>query len=167
MGGLGTDALFTIEKASLTGGAGDNTINASAFTRGAVTLIGGAGNDTLIGGSKNDSITGNGGNDTIVGNGGDDTLFGGAGIDDLQGGAGDDTLDGGAATDVLDCGAGDGDIVILGASVRGLAESASRAGWTVHAADLFCDLDLLLATRTAVRVGADQPGGYPRGLLTG
>lgn len=55
-------------------------------------------------------------------------------------------------------------LVILGASARGLAESASRAGWTVHAADLFCDLDLLLATRTAVRVGGDHPGGYPRGL---
>jgi Ca2+-binding RTX toxin-like protein len=77
---LGTDVLLSIEEASLTGGAGANILDASAFT-GAVTLTGGAGNDSLVGGSGNDS------------------LLGGLGDDSLTGGLGDDTLDGGTGTD--------------------------------------------------------------------
>lgn len=56
-------------------------------------------------------------------------------------------------------------LVILGASVRSLAESASRAGWSVHAADLFRDLDLVASAREAVRVTGGS-GGYPHGLAT-
>lgn len=61
-----------------------------------------------------------------------------------------------------------GPLVILGASVRALAESAHRAGWDVHAADLFCDLDLQAISPDAVSVG--QPhgcdeAGYPWSLL--
>ncbi len=47
--GLGTDFHSSIEAATLNGGAGNNTIDASQF-QGSVTLSGGAGNDTLIGG---------------------------------------------------------------------------------------------------------------------
>src|SRR5262249_10493184 len=49
--GLGSDALAGIEEASLTGGVGDNVLDASAFT-GVVELSGGAGNDVLRGGSN-------------------------------------------------------------------------------------------------------------------
>ena len=58
-------------------------------------------------------------------------------------------------------------LVILGASGRGLAESAVRAGWSVHAADLFCDLDLLEAASAAVQVprdATDGRAGYPWSL---
>ena len=58
-------------------------------------------------------------------------------------------------------------LVVLGASARALAESASRAGWDVHAADLFCDLDLQAIATTAVPVahGADDAAtGYPWSL---
>jgi predicted ATP-grasp superfamily ATP-dependent carboligase len=57
-------------------------------------------------------------------------------------------------------------LVIVGASVRALAESAHRAGWDVHAADLYRDLDLAAVAREAVRVAAarDDGDGYPRGL---
>jgi len=56
------------------------------------------------------------------------------------------------------------DLVILGASVRGLAMSAARAGWRVHAADLFRDRDLAEVAASAVRASA-APGGYPAGLV--
>jgi Ca2+-binding RTX toxin-like protein len=72
--GNGTDSLSNIETASLTGGSGNNNLNASAFTLGSVTLNGGAGNDTLTGGSANDVLTGGSGNDVIDGGNGIDRL---------------------------------------------------------------------------------------------
>jgi predicted ATP-grasp superfamily ATP-dependent carboligase len=55
------------------------------------------------------------------------------------------------------------DLVVVGASVRAFAQSARRAGWRVHAADLFGDLDLAEAPATVVpaRRGA---AGYPGNL---
>lgn len=105
-GGLGDDRLLTIENASLTGGDGGLAFDASEFTRGPVTLTGGAGNDTLTGGSKNDAITGRDGDDVLAGGGGNDTLLGGFGNDDLSGDAGKDLLIGGFDDDVIDGGSG-------------------------------------------------------------
>ena len=42
-------------------------------------------------------------------------------------------------------------LVVAGASARAMAESAARAGWRVHAADLFADLDLCAVAAAAVR----------------
>jgi Ca2+-binding RTX toxin-like protein len=78
--GAGADDLTSIERAHLTGGDGDNVIDASGFS-GPVSLFGLGGEDTLIGGDE------------------DDTLDGGAGDDSLTGGAGDDTFRGGEGTD--------------------------------------------------------------------
>jgi Ca2+-binding RTX toxin-like protein len=72
--------LVAIDRARLKGGTGQNTMDATGFTR-AVTLSGGGGNDTLRGGSGNDRLLGGGGNDRLDGNGGSDTLNGGSGID--------------------------------------------------------------------------------------
>ena len=105
-GGLGTDTLLTIENVSLTGGEGDNTIDASEFTKGAVTLIGGLGNDTLFGGTGNDAISGRDGDDEIFGGSGNDTLLGGFGSDVLNGDAGNDLLIGGFDDDTLNGGDG-------------------------------------------------------------
>jgi uncharacterized protein len=61
-----------------------------------------------------------------------------------------------------------GRVIILGASVRALAESAIRDGWAVHAADLFCDIDLQAIATTAVPVAhgtAEAATGYPWSLL--
>lgn len=57
-------------------------------------------------------------------------------------------------------------LVLLGGSVRSLAESAHRAGFAVHAADLFCDLDTLACARQAVSVAAIDVAGdrYPWSL---
>lgn len=61
--------------------------------------------------------------------------------------------------------AGGPDLICVGASVRGLARSAVRAGWRVHAADLFGDRDLrdVVATFTAAGGGAAP---YPDHLAT-
>jgi predicted ATP-grasp superfamily ATP-dependent carboligase len=51
------------------------------------------------------------------------------------------------------------DVVIVGATVRACAESASRAGWTVHAADLFGDVDLRRAARSVVQLSRGKSCG--------
>jgi len=99
--GRGTDTLVSIESAFLTGGSGNNTINASAFTRGLVWLSGAAGNDYLRGGSRNDLLGGGTGHDRLQGNNGNDALYGGSGNDTLHGGRGNDTLNGGGGLDTV------------------------------------------------------------------
>lgn len=51
------------------------------------------------------------------------------------------------------------DIVIVGASARACAESASRAGWNVHAADLFGDVDLRRVANSVVQLPRGPSGG--------
>ena len=104
--GLGSDVLVAIERALLTGGAATNTFDASAFTLGPVTLVGGAANDVLLGGSGADLLDGGLGNDTLKGNLGGDTLLGGEGLDSLEGGDGADSLNGQLGNDTLLGGAG-------------------------------------------------------------
>jgi Ca2+-binding RTX toxin-like protein len=109
--GLGNDKLATMERASLTGGAGNNVINAAAFTLGAVLLDAGAGNDTVTGTASNDTLLGGDGDDVLNGGAGNDTMTGAAGIDLLKGSKGADTLDGGLGIDTLD-GGKDGDAIL-------------------------------------------------------
>ncbi len=123
--GLGTDMLTSIEEASLTGGAGANNLDASAFT-GNVTLSGGAGNDTLLGGSGNDALLGGDGTDSLVGGAGADTLIGGLGNDRLLGGNGDDFLIGGLGVDSLD-GEGGTDTGLGGQGAIGAARFGNSA----------------------------------------
>jgi Ca2+-binding RTX toxin-like protein len=102
-----------------TGNHADNLIE--AFSGGAITLHGGAGNDTLSsyagidgsqvfgdaghdhvqGSSRADRLTGGDGDDSLMGGAGDDTLSGSPGRDTLWGGAGNDSLRGGADDDTL------------------------------------------------------------------
>ena len=63
--GNGNDKLTRIEHAILTGTASNNVLNASAFTLGNVTLLGGDGNDTLLGSSSDDSLDGGAGIDRV------------------------------------------------------------------------------------------------------
>jgi Ca2+-binding RTX toxin-like protein len=69
--------LGDLENVTLTGGAGDNTLDASGYSKD-TTLIGRAGSDTLVGGSANDTFAFDAdsalGADTVTGNGGADTL---------------------------------------------------------------------------------------------
>jgi len=69
--------LGSLENVFLTGGASNNTLDASAYSR-PVTLQGLGGSDTLIGGSANDTFLFDVDNvlglDIVTGNGGSDTL---------------------------------------------------------------------------------------------
>ena len=105
--GEGNDILISLERAELTGGSGDNRIDASQYT-GVTTIEGGAGNDTLIGGSGNDRIVDTvAGNDRLEGNGGSDILIAGQGRDTVLGGAGNDfVLGNGGSGDQLSGGPG-------------------------------------------------------------
>ena len=114
-GGGDTDTLTNIDRARLVGGAGNNTLNVSAFS-GPTTLRGAAGNDTLTGSEQTDLILGGTGGDQIEGRGGDD---------DVRAGAGDDTVDGGQGNDSIRAAGGndslignDGDDTLNGASGR-------------------------------------------------
>jgi Ca2+-binding RTX toxin-like protein len=78
----GNDTLVDVEGGQLTGGTGNNTIDATGFS-GFTTLRGGAGDDVILagpggtfaqGGAGSDSITGNTGFDLVNGQGGADTV---------------------------------------------------------------------------------------------
>ena len=84
------EQFYDVERAVLTGGAGNNLLDATAFG-GPVTLAGGDGNDTLLGTAFGDSLAGGAGNDSLVG---------GAGADVLDLGTGSDAADGGADNDL-------------------------------------------------------------------
>jgi CSLREA domain-containing protein len=66
--GLGTDSLTGIEQAALTGGAGNNLLDASGFL-GSVVLDGGDGQDGLFGGRGNDAMDGGSGVDHVLAEG--------------------------------------------------------------------------------------------------
>jgi predicted ATP-grasp superfamily ATP-dependent carboligase len=57
-------------------------------------------------------------------------------------------------------------LVILGGSVRGVATSAARAGWSVHAADLFRDTDLVAVATRALQTTTARREPYPESLLS-
>lgn len=127
--GIGIDILAGFEFANLTGGAGNNTLTATAFSsNGAVTLNGGGGNDTLLGAASrvnvlngedgNDSLKGGSLKDTLSGGNGDDSLLGMGDADKLFGNDGDDTFLGGTGNDSLDGGAGAGDLVLDSGNVH-------------------------------------------------
>ncbi len=83
------ERFYDVQSANLTGGAGNNRIDALPFG-GPVTLSGGAGDDTLIGGNRSDQLFGGDGNDSLIGNAGPDLLNTGNGLDTADGGDGND-----------------------------------------------------------------------------
>ena len=118
-GGGGQIQIDDIERASLTGGASKNNLDASLFSGNATldgaanndvlrsgsgvdTLFGGTGNDRLYGGAGDDVLNGQDGSDQLFGDAGDDILNGGNGDDLLNGSADNDSLNGGVGTDLID-----------------------------------------------------------------
>lgn len=95
----GTASGSFAEIEALTGGDGNDTLNANA-SGSAIALYGGAGADSITGGSGGDTIDGGSGDDTIAGGGGNDSLSGGTGADTFVIGdaAGTDTIAGGTST---------------------------------------------------------------------
>ena len=74
--------------------AGDDVVDASALSAGAIKLTadGGDDDDILIGGDGDDVLIGGAGDDVLTGGAGDDVLIGGPGVDTLDGGPGDNIL---------------------------------------------------------------------------
>jgi Ca2+-binding RTX toxin-like protein len=97
--GLGSDTLATIERLHLVGGVRSNTIDASKFKAGFVTLDGGGADDVLIGTSMGDILRGGANDDRLLGGGGNDAIYGDAGDDFLDGAEGTDFGDGGLGDD--------------------------------------------------------------------
>lgn len=95
--------------ATVSGGAGNDTLNlgAVAGTSVVLTIDAGAGNDIVTAGAGNDVINGGEGNDIITGNAGNDTINGGAGNDVITGGVGADAITGGAGNDQINYVSGD------------------------------------------------------------
>jgi Ca2+-binding RTX toxin-like protein len=93
--GNGNDSLLNVQLATLTGGPSPNSLNASGFTFGAVTLNGSAGDDNLFGGTANDTLLGGAGADTFdAGPGGDDVRAKDGEVDtSIECGAGSDLAD--------------------------------------------------------------------------
>lgn len=111
--GQGIDTLFSIEIADLTGGRGNDVLDAGAYS-GQALLNGGAGDDTLTGGSGPDVLAGGDGNDRLVGNDGNDTLNGGNGNDSILGGNGNDVAIDTSGINKIDLGAGEDGVLFLG-----------------------------------------------------
>lgn len=90
----GTTSTFTLtgfEAARITGGATNDTINATGFT-GKLVVDGGGGNDTLTAGSGLAILLGGAGNDILQAGNSRSLLIGGVGADQLFGGTADDLL---------------------------------------------------------------------------
>lgn len=95
-----TTAALTVAS-SIKGGAGANTVVASAATK-AVTYVGQDKVDTItINNALNNSVTTAGGNDVIVTGSGNDTINAGTGDDAITSGTGLDVISGGAGNDTF------------------------------------------------------------------
>jgi len=89
-----------LDRLVISGGAGDDVVDASGLSPGAIglTIEGGEGNDVLIGSAGDDILRGGPGDDVLIGGGGNDIIDGGDG-DDIEiqgfvaGAATDDRID--------------------------------------------------------------------------
>src|SRR5262249_38871352 len=101
-----TDQLF------VNGGAGNDTIDASAVVAGsmALTINGGAGNDTIIGSQGDDVLQGGDGNGTLTGGTGGGQVFGDARVDRMvwKPGDGPAVSEGGGGADTAEVNGGNG-----------------------------------------------------------
>jgi glucose/arabinose dehydrogenase len=114
-----------------TGGAGNDTLDASGLTTTRALLDGGAGNNTLYGGGASDTLIGGGnvgtkvngpegqqGNNIVVGGAGADTIYGNS-VNGAEGRGGNNILLGGAGNDTIygnwaNGGSGGGRNIIVG-----------------------------------------------------
>ena len=78
--GQGNDSVTEVQRATLTGGPGDNALNAATFTLGPVVLNGGAGSDSLLGGSGGDELVGGPDGDNFDAAAGPDAIFSNDGV---------------------------------------------------------------------------------------
>ena len=154
--GNGSDTLNSFEQASLTGGAGGNTIDARGYT-GNPTLDGAGGADTIFGGTGANLLLGNAGNDSLVGNINNDVLMGGNDTDILLGGDGNDNLDGGA---------GNNDRITGGNGLDVLNGGAGIGDWLIESSNA-AQITLTKTTLSGITSDIDTVTGFEGAMLTG
>ncbi|MCH2590612.1 MAG: S8 family serine peptidase [Planctomycetales bacterium] len=177
LSGQGSDQLVSIEQAILTGGAGDNDLDAGGFSAGPVTLVGAAGNDTLTGTSTSDTLDGGDDTDTgrvifdgnlvltnstVVGPGNDTlvsiehfTITGGSGNNRFDASAytlGSVTLDG-----------ADGDDTLLGSN----SDDTLIGGTGTDTVEQTVDGNQVLSDSSLTGSGSDALSGIEHAILTG
>ena len=173
--GMGLDTLISIEIAALTGGAGNNTLNASAFT-GSVFLYGMGGNDILMGGFGNDILEGGSGMDTVMQTANADMTL----TDDSLTGMGTDSLDsieraeliGGAGNNKLDASAFSGQVVLSGMGgddilMGGEGDDTLDGGDGTDTVVQTIDYDMALTDTSLTGMGNDTLISIERAELTG
>jgi Ca2+-binding RTX toxin-like protein len=139
---------------SIKGGAGNDTIDASALPAAtiALTLDGGIGNDIIIGGHDADTLLGGDGNDTVTGGAGRDVASLGAGDDVFiwNQGDGSDVVDGQGGFDTLQFnGAAAGEDISISAN-------AGRAILTRSLGSITMDVSSVERINVATLDGADN-----------
>ncbi|NQV25071.1 MAG: hypothetical protein HQ518_11965, partial [Rhodopirellula sp.] len=135
-------------------------VDASAYTLGRVTIIGGDGRDTIIGTRFNDFLNGRGGSDQIFGGDGNDRLLGGGSNDLLVGGNGRDTILGNSGIDTISGGEGN-DRIVGGNQTTVLREENFAGDITVASSGLELTLsglgnDTLLGSYSSVELTGDD-----------
>ncbi len=91
-----------VDQISITGGDGNDNIDAGSDRAVPIFADGGNGRDKIAGGFKNDTLMGDGGRDFIDGGAGADHIIGGGGNDQLRGQTGNDLIHGGPGNDYLE-----------------------------------------------------------------
>jgi len=154
----------------VSGGAGNDTLSASAVTVTSVRVNAGAGNDAVTAGGGADRLAGGSGNDTLAGNAGNDILSGGAGADRLRGGLGNDQADGGAGNDTYTFASGElttGDVVADESGTLDVVDlrSAGAVNFSATISNRFSGIERFLFGSSAdvftagIGLGDDVTGG--------
>ncbi|MBK8816569.1 MAG: VCBS repeat-containing protein [Methylococcaceae bacterium] len=176
--GMGTDTFVDIDQAVLVGDGDNNTLDASAFTLGSVTLWGESGNDILKGGKGNDLLIGGDGEDILIGGDGNDRVFA-RGDTDLTLtaaqliGLGTDTLEsieeasltGGSGDNSLDASRFTGSLVIL-EGLAGNDNLIGRAGG-IDRVRAQGDVDFILTDSQLTGLGTDNLVNIDQARLLG
>ncbi len=157
------------DKLSLSGGIGDDRIDASAAPSDLmqIQIHGGDGDDDVTGSAVADWLWGDADDDALYAGAGDDHVFGGSGNDHIEGGEGSDSLDGSAGDDLILGGGGDdalfgseGNDVIEGgagrdALVGNLGNDVLKGG---GGADQFIFTEIDLGTSGVDKIRDFKPG---------
>jgi Ca2+-binding RTX toxin-like protein len=173
--GMGTDSLDSIERAELIGGAGNNKLDASAFS-GQVVLSGMGGDDTLMGGEGDDTLDGGDGTDTVVQTIDNDMTL----TDTSLTGMGNDTLisieiaalTGGASDNLLDASAFSGQAFLYGMGgddtlMGGAGNDTLDGGDGVDTVEQTADVDMTLTDTSLTGMGLDTLISIEMAVLTG
>lgn len=151
-GGKGDDTIVfdgNGAMSSLDGGAGIDTLNASAVTSfyniGVATgiehwILSGLDDTFFVSNNIDETWEGGNGNDTIDASGGNDKIYGGIGDDRLYGGKGNDLLDGGT---------GGNDTAIFASSANGITASLVSNTATGDGTDTLVDIESLIGSDQA------------------